>query len=129
MSPHCCRLLWVWPALIFVHGDEGWNNDADAASRADFYGRLDECMVEVVRLRAAAGNLENPQWNIVGDTKRLEKTGSFLREKLGLQAYFPRSLDVMHYEVKKSDNQMGRGAKGFALIFPFLSSTTSFAAF
>lgn len=93
-------------------GTRAKNNDADAASRADFYGRLDECMVEVVRLRAAAGNLEIPQWNIVRDTKRLKKTGSFLRERLGLQAYSPRSLDVMHYEVKKSDNQMGRAQRG-----------------
>ncbi len=86
-------------------GDEGWNNEADAASRADFYGRLDEVMVDVIRGRLQGG--ENPPWNVVRDVKRLEKTGAFLREKLGLQTYFPRSLEVMHYEVKNGDNQMG----------------------
>lgn len=33
--------------------------------------------------------------------KRLEKTGGFLRSKIGLQSYFPRSVDVMKYEVKQ----------------------------
>ncbi len=70
-------------------GDEGWNNDADAASRAEFYRRLDECMLDVVGIR-----LEG-EWDTRGDVKRMEKTAAFLRSKLGLREYFPRSLEVM----------------------------------
>jgi len=76
-------------------GDEGWNNDADASSRAEFYARLDECMLDVVRLRLDPGSREDPPWQVARDVKRLEKTGAFLRSKLGLQTYFPRSLEVM----------------------------------
>jgi len=32
---------------------------------------------------------------VARDVKRLEKTGTFLKSKLGLQTYFPRSLDKM----------------------------------
>ncbi|KAL9102870.1 MAG: hypothetical protein Q9163_002022 [Psora crenata] len=89
-------------------GDEGWNNDADAASRAEFYTHLDSCMMDVVKMRlkesdahsqahddpaAAAGQSEN--WQVGRDIKRLEKTGGFLRSKLGLREYFPRSLEIM----------------------------------
>ena len=76
-------------------GDEGWNNDADASSRADFYARLDDCMSDVVKLRLTPGHREDSPWQVGRDVKRLEKTGAFLRSKLGLQAYFPRSLDMM----------------------------------
>lgn len=41
------------------------------------------------------------------DVKRLEKTGGFLRSKIGLQSYFPRALDVMRYEVKQSEHGSG----------------------
>lgn len=76
-------------------GDEGWNNEADASSRADFYTRLDDTMLDVVRARLAPNSREDPPWSVVRDVKRLEKTGQFLRSKLGLQSYFPRSLEVM----------------------------------
>lgn len=76
-------------------GDDGWNNDADARSRADFYTRLDECMLDVVHQRLQPGSREDPPWMVSRDVKRLEKTGAFLKSKLGLQAYFPRSLDRM----------------------------------
>ena len=88
-------------------GESDWNNEADSRSRADFYTRLDEAMVDVIRQRLAAG--ENPQWQIGRDIKRLDKTGDFLRQHLGVQNYFPRSLDVMRYEVKRSNAQMERG--------------------
>ena len=52
-------------------------------------------MLDVVRLRLAPGSREDPQWQVSRDVKRLEKTGAFLRSKLGLQRYFPRSLEVM----------------------------------
>lgn len=89
-------------------GDDGWNNEADASSRANFYGRLDECMVDVIRQRLTQSRGEEPPWMIVRDIKRLEKTGSFLKSKIGLQAYFPRSLEVMQYEVKRGESQVTR---------------------
>ena len=67
-------------------------------------------MMDVIKERLQAG--ENPPWNVLRDVKRLEKTGAFLREKLGLQTYFPRSLEVMHYEVKKGDGSPMGGAMG-----------------
>ncbi|KAI4178937.1 MAG: hypothetical protein LQ348_005495 [Seirophora lacunosa] len=84
-------------------GEEGYNNDGDVASRADFYSRLDETMVDVVRRRLEKGGEEEHAWYVGKDVKRLEKTGGFLRSKIGLQAYFPRTLDVMRYEVKRGE--------------------------
>ncbi|KAL8791376.1 MAG: hypothetical protein Q9195_005914 [Heterodermia aff. obscurata] len=86
-------------------GDDGWNNDADIQSRASFYSRLDDCMVDVIRQRLSQAGGEDPPWVVARDVKRLEKTGSFLRSKIGLQSYFPRSLDVMRYEAKRGDSQ------------------------
>ena len=108
------------PPLAFEHilklagnlnshgGDDGWNNDADASSRAEFYHRLDECMVDVVRHRLNHGSEEDPAWMIARDVKRLEKNGAVLRSKIGLQAYFPRTLDVLRYEVKRTEANMVR---------------------
>ena len=88
-------------------GDEGWNNEADTASRADFYAKLDECMMDVVKMRlrdsdSAAGTGDvngeasaGDSWQVGRDIKRLDKTGAFLRSKLGLSEYFPRSLEIM----------------------------------
>ncbi|KAL8952649.1 MAG: hypothetical protein Q9222_001455 [Ikaeria aurantiellina] len=92
-------------------GEEGYNNDGDIASRAEFYSRLDETMVEVVRRRLERPDEEEGQGWVVGrDVKRLEKTGGLLRSKIGLQTYFPRSLDVMRYEVKRGETGVnGRG--------------------
>ena len=86
-------------------GDDGWNNDADIQSRASFYSKLDDCMVDVIRQRLSQAGGEDPPWVVSRDVKRLEKTGSFLRSKIGLQSYFPRSLDVMRYEAKRGDSQ------------------------
>jgi hypothetical protein len=88
-------------------GDEGWNNEADASCRAAFYGRLDDCMVDVIRLRLSQRG-EDPPWMITKDVRRLEKTGAFLKSKIGLQAYFPRSLEVMQCEVKRGESQLAR---------------------
>lgn len=62
-------------------------------------------MVDVVRrrLERGPGEEDGGGWYVGKDVKRLEKTGGFLRSKIGLQAYFPRTLDVMRYEVKRSD--------------------------
>ena len=89
-------------------GDEGWNNEADAASRADFYNQLDSCMMDIVKMRlkdsdahshpnedGTVGSGQGENWQVGRDIKRLEKTGAFLRSKLGLREYFPRSLEIM----------------------------------
>lgn len=95
------------------NGDEGWNNEADAASRADFYARLDEVMLEIVRARldieglgresgnstgqrgSGSSGAKGGEWSVSGQMVRLEKTGTFLKNKLGLQSYFPASVDLM----------------------------------
>ena len=87
-------------------GDDGWNNEADQNSRAQFYSKLDDAMVDVIRQRLSQAGQEEPPWVVARDVKRLEKTGSFLKSKIGLQSYFPRSLDVMRYEVKRGESQM-----------------------
>ncbi|MCJ1344213.1 hypothetical protein MMC31_002416, partial [Peltigera leucophlebia] len=66
-------------------GDEGWNNEADRASRAAFYARLDEVMVDIIRQRLEMKGAEDPSWAVFKDVKRLEKTGNFLKQKIGLQ--------------------------------------------
>lgn len=83
-------------------GDEGWNNEADASARAGFYERLDETMVDLCERRVeeeglgkAAGASKGGEWSVADQVRRLEKTGAFLRSKLGLQRYFPRSTEVL----------------------------------
>ncbi|MCJ1238651.1 hypothetical protein MMC14_006642 [Varicellaria rhodocarpa] len=80
----------------------GEENEADIKSTADFYTRLDESMVDVIRRRIEQGSAgeESPEWQIGKDVKRLEKTGVFLRSEMGLQNYFPRSLDVLSPSLK-----------------------------
>ena len=119
-SVETLSMLPSGPPLAFEHilklagnlnshgGDDGWNNDADASSRAEFYNRLDDCMVEVVRQRLNHGSDEDPAWMIGRDVKRLEKNGAVLRSKIGLQAYFPRTLEVLRYEMKRNETGMGR---------------------
>lgn len=65
-------------------------------------------MVDVVRHRLNQGGEEDPAWMIGRDVKRLEKNGAVLRSKIGLQAYFPRTLEVLRYEVKRTDMNAGR---------------------
>ena len=61
--------------------------------------------MDVVRQRLSSEVREESPWAVFKDAKRLEKTGSFLKSKIGLQAYFPRSIDRMQYEVKRSEGQ------------------------
>jgi len=86
-------------------GDDGWNNTADASSRAEFYSKLDLSMLDIVKMRLSSENREEPPWQVGRDTKRLEKTGAFLRSKLGLQSYFPQSLELM----KNGEHAMVQG--------------------
>lgn len=84
-------------------GDDGWNNEADSSCRAIFYARLDDCMLDVIRRRLSQPRGEDPPWVITKDIRRLEKTGSFLKSKIGLQAYFPKSLELMQMESKRGN--------------------------
>lgn len=86
-------------------GDEGWNNEADRASRAAFYARLDEVMVDIIRQRLEMKGAEDPSWTVFKDVKRLEKTGNFLKQKIGLQQYFPRSVERMQFEVNRQEGK------------------------
>jgi hypothetical protein len=83
----------------------GEESEADARTVAEFYTRLDESMVDVIRRRIEQGNAgeESPEWKITRDVKRLESTGEFLRKEMGLNNYFVRSLDVLRYEVKRGE--------------------------
>lgn len=83
-------------------GDETEN---DARIISEFYTRLDESMVDVIRRRLEQSNAgeENPEWKITRDVKRLENTGDFLRKEMNLGNYFVRSLEVLRYEVKRGE--------------------------
>lgn len=86
-------------------GDDGWNNTADASTRADFYSKLDLSMLDIVKMRLSPENREEPPWHIGQDIKRIVKTGTFLKSKLGLQSYFPQSLELM----KDGEHKMMQG--------------------
>ena len=83
----------------------GEESETDMKSTADFYTKLDETMVDVIRRRMEQQNIEGEGngWQIQRDIKRLEKTGLLLRSEMGLQNYFTRSLDVLRYEVKRGE--------------------------
>lgn len=83
----------------------GEESEADARTIAEFYTRLDESMVDVIRRRLEQSNAgeENPEWKITRDVKRLENTGDFLRKEMNLGNYFVRSLEVLRYEVKRGE--------------------------
>ncbi|TKA79054.1 hypothetical protein B0A49_02133 [Cryomyces minteri] len=71
-------------------GDAG---DLDA--RREFYARLDESMVDVVRRRFG----EQEDWAVAREVKRIEKTGAYLKN-FGIEPYFPATLDVMKREME-----------------------------
>ena len=103
-APQAFELLIKLGGNINSH-NTGEESEADVKSTADFYTRLDETMVDVIRRRIEQGNAgeESPEWQISRDVKRLEKTGTFLRTEMGLQNYFPRSLEVLRYETKRGE--------------------------
>ncbi len=70
----------------------------------EFYERLDETMVDVIRQRLGQGE----EWQIMRDVKRIEKTGAYLRSYNGVTSYFPRSLKVMMHEVNMRNGGGGR---------------------
>ena len=88
----------------------GEESEADARAIADFYRDLDSTMVDVIRRRIEGANNgeENPEWIMGRDVKRLEKTGAFLKNEMGLENYFVKSLEVLRYEVKRGGEGMTR---------------------
>ena len=119
-SPFAFELLIKLGGNLNSHGgDQSWSNELDQQSRGAFYNKLDDVMVEIVKLRledsdpadgpgptgrhgisqtdagAHGGHGQGEMWHIGRDIKRLEQTGKFLKTKLGLEQYFPRSLMEM----------------------------------
>ena len=76
----------------------------DRRARAAFYSRMDEELVDIVRKR----NAEGEEWAVAREVKRLEKNGALLRN-LGIDNYFPRSLDTMRREVEYKGAPGGMG--------------------
>ncbi len=75
----------------------------------EFYERLDETMVDVIRLRLEQ---RGEEWQVMRDVKRIEKTGAYLRSYNGVTAYFPRSLKLMMQEVNLRSGGNGNGGVG-----------------
>ncbi|KAB8349775.1 hypothetical protein FH972_023789 [Carpinus fangiana] len=76
--------------------------DEDRRARAAFYARMDEELVDVIGRRTAEGE----DWALPREIKRLEKNGAYLKN-LGIDSYFPRSLDVMR---RQAESFQGSGA-------------------
>lgn len=71
---------------------------------AEFYERLDEVMVGVVRERVRQGE----EWSVQRDVRRMEKTAGYLRSYNGVEGYFLRSLRLMGEEVAVRGGGGGR---------------------
>ena len=99
----------------------------DRRARHIFYQRMDEELVQVIKLRCQAGrsgsnNNAGPDsdgWGKVGlngEVRRLERNASYL-QGLGIQDYFPQSLDVMKRELQIGGGSVaagsGAGAGGY----------------
>lgn len=69
--------------------------NADQKARQDFYERMDDELVEIVRMRAAEDGAE---WQVQREIKRLEKNAAYLRN-LGVDNYFPHTQSVMRQEI------------------------------
>lgn len=76
------------------HGGLDTSDPGDLAARRDFYGKLDNAMVDVVRRRFA----ENEDWPVQREIKRIEKTAAYLKN-FGVEPYFPATLEAMRREV------------------------------
>jgi hypothetical protein len=81
------------------HGGLDSSDPEDLKARRDFYGRLDDAMVDVVRRRFEEEGEESAGWNVGREIKRIEKTAAYLRN-FGVEPYFPRTLDAMRRETE-----------------------------
>ncbi|KAF2180534.1 hypothetical protein K469DRAFT_592109 [Zopfia rhizophila CBS 207.26] len=100
---HAFDLVLKLGGNLNSHGGLDSGDSTDLAARRDFYGRLDNAMVEVVRRRFGEGE----EWNVQREIKRIEKTASYLRT-FGIEPYFPATLDLMKQEI----DFQGRGGTG-----------------
>ncbi|KAF1987383.1 hypothetical protein K402DRAFT_47211 [Aulographum hederae CBS 113979] len=73
------------------HGGLDTADPSDLQARKDFYGQLDNSMVDVVRRRFAEGE----EWAVGREIKRIEKTAAYLRN-FGVEPYFPHTLEAMN---------------------------------
>lgn len=86
---------------------DGSDVDEDRRARAQFYERMDEELVDVIGRRTAEGE----DWAVGREVKRLEKNGAYLKN-LGIDSYFPRSLDVMRRQLDAGAG-VGAGGNGY----------------
>jgi len=76
--------------------------EEDRRARGTFYDRMDTELVEVVRRRGQEGE----DWPVMREIKRLEKNAAYLKN-LGIEPYFPRSLDVMREQERYGSSGQG----------------------
>ena len=92
---HAFDLVLKLGGNLNSHGGLDSSDAQDISARRDFYGRLDNAMVEVVQRRFAQGE----EWNVAREIKRIEKTAAYLSQ-YGIKPYFPATLDLMRREVE-----------------------------
>jgi len=95
---HAFDLILKLGGNLNSHGSLDTSDTNDIAARREFYTRLDEAMVAVVRRRIE----EDGDWATTGITreiKRIEKTAAYLRN-FGIEPYFPETLDEMRRELE-----------------------------
>lgn len=85
--------------------------EEDRRARAAFYARMDEELVDVVGRRCDERGDDWGKAGIAGEVKRLERNGAYLRN-LGIESYFPKSLDVMKSEASGGHNGGHSGGHG-----------------
>jgi len=95
---HAFDLILKLGGNLNSHGSLDTSDTNDITARREFYTRLDEAMVAVVRRRIE----EDGDWATTGITreiKRIEKTAAYLRN-FGIEPYFPETLDEMRRELE-----------------------------
>lgn len=86
------------------HGGLDNAEPADGAARRDFYARLDDAMVDVVRRRMR----QNEDWPVLREVRRIEKTAAYLKT-YGIEPYFPTAIDCMRSEADSRAAANGTG--------------------
>jgi hypothetical protein len=104
---HAFDLVLKLGGNLNSHGGLDSGDSADLSARREFYSRLDNTMVEVVRRRFA----ENEEWNVGREIKRIEKTAGYLKT-FGVEPYFPATLEVMRQEVEFQSGAAGQTMQG-----------------
>lgn len=105
---HAFDLILKLGGNLNSHGGLDSADEEEIRARREFYDRLDEAMVSVVRGRFEEG--EN--WNVEREVRRIEKTAVVLRG-YGVSPYFERTLGVMRDELGHGlGNGNGVGGEG-----------------